>query len=170
MATKQKHAPAPAAESVPEMPQALKDAFALDNPMPVPSGFEAVAALSAIEYEDIADGKVATYLGARTVKSKVPKYGRDTFTIYDFEENESMGWGLWGCAGLDLLMKNVPVGSVVWIRYAGKGPHPTDASQTLHRFQVALKGGKRAKPADATPAPTPPKGFATAGDEPDLPF
>jgi hypothetical protein len=148
------------------------DPFAVQNAAPLPAGFEDVQAVSAIEYEDLAEGRVAKYQGSRVVKSKTPVFGRTDFTMHEFSEDDAIGWGLWGNASLDLKLKAIPVGATVWIRYAGKIPHPTaglnkDGSpkQTLHQFQVAIK---RTKPSNTKPAPAPsdfsPADFETEAD------
>lgn len=147
------------------------DPFAIANAVPIPEGFNDVGQISAIDYEELTDGKVAKYLGSRSVTDKKTN---KSYTLHEFEEDESMGWALWGSGALDARMKSVPVGATVWIRYAGKIPHPTagtnaDGSpkKTLHTFQVAMKGGRKV----GNPAPTAaPAAIAAPPADDDLPF
>lgn len=89
-----------------------------------------------IKYEDLHSGALLLYAGRRVI---VTKDGAK-FTHQHFVANAGGGrsFALWGAADLNTKLQSVKPASIVFLRYDGKTPHPTEAGKDLHRFTVKL--------------------------------
>lgn len=64
--------------------------------------------------------------------------GKMTSCRHEFEELDGTPWGVWGTAGLDRALADVPIGSLVTLTYDGK--HSTeDGKRTYHKWGVRYR-------------------------------
>lgn len=70
---------------------------------------------------------------------------------------DGMKFGIWATAQLDRLFSRVKIGATAFLRYDGKGPHPTMQGKEIHNWTVAVAATAVAENAPAGTEP------ATAG-------
>jgi len=89
-----------------------------------------------LEYDRLKDGSVIEYRGARDLKN-----AKGAHHVHAFCQGDSGDGPLsavWSSAVLDRLLKQVPVGTRVFVRYDGLAPHPTLSGKTQHNWTVAV--------------------------------
>lgn len=89
-----------------------------------------------IKYEELGAGALLLYAGRRVITTK----DGAKFTHQHFVANAGAGrsFALWGAADLNTKLQSVKPASILFLRYDGKTPHPTEPGKDLHRFTVKL--------------------------------
>jgi hypothetical protein len=89
-----------------------------------------------IEYDRLTDGSVVEYRGPRDLKNAKGVHHIHAFCQGDSDDGPLSA--VWSSAVLDRLLKQVPVGTLVFVRYDGLAPHPTLSEKTQHNWTVAV--------------------------------